>query len=134
MALSASTKIPVLPNITTKEKYNGRPAKFDTIFSRDKIRPWPFCPSSFTEYAIRISEIKEYLNEDMVRKLSGFAEKRDSVEGQSGADPYVEEAKNPPERKEDTSISERGKNTVTRDANGRITIHITTKEPDREHR
>ncbi len=29
----------------------------------------------FTEYAIRINEIKEYLNEDMVRKLSGFSEK-----------------------------------------------------------
>ena len=88
----------------------------------------------FTEYAIRISEIKEYLNEDMVRKLSGFPEKRDSVVGQEeDADPYVEEAKDLPERKEDTSISERGKNTVTRDANGRITIHITTKEPDREH-
>ena len=28
-----------------------------------------------TEYAIRISEIKEYLNEDMVRKLSEFPEK-----------------------------------------------------------
>ncbi len=89
----------------------------------------------FTEYAIRISEIKEYLNEDMVRKLSGFPEKRDSVVGQEeDADPYVEEAKDLPERKEDTSISERGKNTVTRDANGRITIHITTKELDREHR
>ena len=63
MAFSASTKIPVLPKITTKEKYNGRPAKFDTIFSRDRMRPWPFCPSSFIEYAIRKDRISPMIVE-----------------------------------------------------------------------
>ena len=69
MAFSASTKIPVLPKITTKEKYNGRPAKFDTIFSRDRMRPWPFCPSSFIEYAIRKDRIMEKVRETVARPV-----------------------------------------------------------------
>ena len=122
------------PGDFIRQKEGLEASHLDYYITRDKFVVTRQNAYDYTEYAIGIDEIKEYLNEDMVRKLSGFAEKRDSVEGQSGADPYVEEAKNPPERKEDTSISERGKNTVTRDANGRITIHITTKEPDREHR
>ena len=46
----------------------------------------------------------------------------------------MEEVKDLPERKEDVSMTEHGKNTVTRDTNEKITIHITTEKPDKKRR